>query len=107
MLLPFDALAYKIVEGRLLPAWLGQTDEPFVSRVLAALALLAGLQVGDADIAAPGALARAAHESKMPVRIAEAIWAIERRRWDTKVDAPVVPEELRDLVFELAACLPR
>ena len=107
MLLPFECLAYRIADGRLLPCWLGEADEPFVSAVLESVAGFAGLQVGDAEIVAPAALASAARASRMPVRIAEAIWAIERRRWETKVDAPVDPEALRDVVFELAVRLPR
>ncbi len=107
MLLPFDVLAYRIVEGRVLPSWLGQGDEPFVSKVLDAISTLEGLQVGEAEIVAPGALAHVAHEAKMPSRIAEAIWAIERRRWNAKVDAPVAPAALRELAFELAVDLRR
>ncbi len=107
MLLPFDCLAYKVMDGRVLPSWLGEADEAFVASVLECVADFAGLPVGDADAVAPSALARAAQAAKMPVRIAEAIWAIERRRWDTKIDAPVEPQALRDLVFELGARLPR
>jgi uncharacterized protein len=78
-----------------------------VSSVLDAVSVLDGLQVGDADIITSGNLGRVAREAKVPVRIAEALWAIERRRWDTEIDAPVDPEALRDILFELAARLPR
>jgi predicted nuclease of restriction endonuclease-like RecB superfamily len=107
MLLPFDCLAYRITEGRLLPSWLGEADEPFVASVLDAATELVGLQVAEADLVAPNILARAARAAKMPLRIAEALWVIERRRWDARVDAPIEPEALRDLVFELASRLPR
>lgn len=107
MLLPVDALAYRVEAGRLLPTWLGAADEPFVEKMLVELGELAGLQAGEADVVAPALLARTARESKMPARVAEAIWAIERRRWDAKIDAPVEPEALRDVVFELAVRLPR
>jgi len=33
MLLPFECLAYTIVDGRLLPTWLGEADEPFVAAI--------------------------------------------------------------------------
>ena len=107
MLLPFECLAYTIVDGRLLPTWLGEADEPFVAAVLDSVAALAGLSVGEAELVAPGALARVAREAKMPVRVAEALWAIERRRWEARIDAAVDPEALREVVFELAARHPR
>jgi predicted nuclease of restriction endonuclease-like RecB superfamily len=103
MLLPLDCLAYDVVGGRLLPSWLGAADEPFVATVLECVAGFAGLRVGAADLAAPGNLARVARAARLPVRVAEALWAVERRRWASRVDAPVDPELLRDLVFELAA----
>jgi predicted nuclease of restriction endonuclease-like RecB superfamily len=107
MLLPFDCLAYKIVEGRLLPSWLTAADEPFVLAVLDSVAGLAGLQVGEADMAAPGQLMKLARDAKMPLRLAEALWAIERKRWEARIEAPTDPETLRDVLFELAARSPR
>src|SRR4029450_10394688 len=52
MLLPFECLAYRIYEGRVLPSWLGEPDEPFVATVLDGVAGLAGLQVGDEQVVA-------------------------------------------------------
>ncbi|MDF2695536.1 MAG: hypothetical protein K0S65_3919 [Labilithrix sp.] len=107
MLLPAECLAYTIADGRLLPSWLGDGDEPFAAAVLAGVSRLAGLQVGDAELAVSATLAKIAREAKMPLRIAEALWTIERKRWETEIDAPVDPEALRDVIFELAARLSR
>jgi len=107
MLLPLDCLAYKIVEGRLLPTWLVEADVPFVEHVLDVTSQLDGLQVGEADVVAPAQLAQLSRDHKMSSKLAESLWAIERRRWEARVDAPADPETLRDVVFELAARRPR
>ncbi len=107
MLLPLDCLAYKIVEGRLLPTWLVEADVPFVEQVLDVTSQLDGLQVGEADVVAPAQLAQLSRDHKMSSKLAESLWAIERRRWEARVDAPTDPETLRDVVFELAARRPR
>jgi predicted nuclease of restriction endonuclease-like RecB superfamily len=107
MLLPLDRLAFDVVHDRVVPRWLGAADEPFVAAVLDAIGSLAGLSARDAELAGDRLLGDLAKQRGVPKRVASCIWAIERRRWDALVDAPVVPSLLRDVVFELAARLPR
>src|SRR5690242_1192632 len=57
MLLPFDKLAYRVAEDRLLPSWLGAGDERFVAAVLSGVNGFAGLQFGEAEVVAPKLLA--------------------------------------------------
>jgi predicted nuclease of restriction endonuclease-like RecB superfamily len=107
MLLPLECLAYQIVEDRVLPSWLGEDDAPFVEGVIELVSKLHGLSVGEAEMVAGRGLATLARQAKVAPRIAEALWAVERRRWEAEVDAPVDPEALRDVLFELSARLPR
>ena len=100
MLLPLDCLAYKIVEGRLLPTWLVEADVPFVEHVLDVTSQLDGLQVGEADVVAPAQLAQLSRDHKMSWKLAESLWAIERRRWE----APT--EELPMTAMEATTTLP-
>jgi hypothetical protein len=94
-------------ENHLVPTWLEAGDEPFVGAVLDEVSALHGLSVGEADLAVRGRLGKLARGSRFSSRIAEGLWLIERRRWESRVDAPVVPEQLRDVLFELSARLPR
>jgi uncharacterized protein len=107
MLLPSDCLAYDVVSGRLLPSWLGEADTPFIESVIEGISVLEGLSTADAEIAARGILGPLARQAKVPLRLVEALWSIERSRWTALVDAPASPEELREVLFELAARLPR
>jgi uncharacterized protein len=107
MLLPLDLVAYQLVEDRVVPTWLTRDDEPFVLAVLESLDGLAELSVGEAEVVVRTNLRRIARAARMPQRIAESIWWLERKRWETIIDAPVSPEALRDVLFELAAHLPR
>jgi predicted nuclease of restriction endonuclease-like RecB superfamily len=107
MLLPLDRIAYDLVGGRILPTWLRETDHPFIDAVLDAVAAFSGLTAGEVELASGKCLAAVAREHRLPPRLAEGVWAVERRRWEAKVDAVVEPEALRDVLFELAARHPR
>jgi predicted nuclease of restriction endonuclease-like RecB superfamily len=107
MLLPLDCVAYEVVGGRVLPTWLRAEDEPFVAAVLEAVWPLAGLSAGEAEIAADTALWQLTRRARLPRRVGEALWNIERRRWEVRVESPVEPEVLRDVLFELSARLGR
>ena len=107
MLLPLDRIAYEIVGGRILPSWLREADQPFIEAVLDAALGLSGLTAGEVELASGKCLAAVAREYGLPPRLAEGVWAVERRRWEAKVEAAVEPETLRDVLFELAARLPR
>lgn len=107
MLLPSDGLAHELVPGRLLPRWLGEADIPLVDAIVDTISRFDGRSVADAEILARAHFAPLARRASVPTRLVEAIWAIERRRWTAWIDAPTLPEELRDVLFELAVRLPR
>jgi predicted nuclease of restriction endonuclease-like RecB superfamily len=107
MLLALDRIAYDLVAGRVLPTWLREADHPFIEAVLDAVGELSGLSVGEVELTSGKCLAAVAREHRLPPRLAEGVWAVERRRWEAKVEAVVEPETLRDVLFELAARHPR
>lgn len=98
MHLPTDAFSCRYVRGRVIPRWLTERDEDFVTKVLETIASFDGLTVGEAELVA---------ERFFPNRMAEGIWLLERRRWTTALDAPIPPETVREVVFEAAAKMPR
>jgi predicted nuclease of restriction endonuclease-like RecB superfamily len=107
MLLPLDHVPYDIVGERVAPRWLGREDEPVVAAVLDTVAPFGGLSAREADLAWDAAVPRLARGLGVPQRLVRSLWAIERRRWEAQVRAPIAPETLRDVLFELATRLPR
>lgn len=108
MLLPFDGLAYRVdPAGRIHPRWLLAEDEPFVEALLETTAAFDGLTVHEVELLTESAFPALARARKGSSRVAEAIWSIERRRWEAEVDAPAPPETVRTIVFDSAATMPR
>jgi len=62
-----------------------------------------GRRVDAADERVISLVAPIARRHGSPRRVVEAVWSVERRRFGARVDAPVPPEQIRRLVFELAA----
>ena len=48
--------------------------------------------VQEVDLVAESQFPALAHAKRGSSRIAEAIWALERKRWEAEVDAPVSPD---------------
>ncbi len=105
-MLPKSALELRIVDGKLIPTWLTEADEPFSADVLDVLRELDGRSALEANATARALLAPIARRHGFSPRVADALWTVEGRRWESRIDAPIDPELLRDVVFELAAKLP-
>jgi predicted nuclease of restriction endonuclease-like RecB superfamily len=108
MMLPFDSLTYRVDPSGLLHVrWLGEQDEAFVEAVLETIAAFDGLTVQEVDLLAETQFPELAKEKKSSSRVAESIWALERKRWEAEVDSPIEPETIRAVVFDSAATMPR
>jgi predicted nuclease of restriction endonuclease-like RecB superfamily len=108
MLLPFDGISYRVDQAGLIhPRWLGEEDEAFVEAVIETIAAFDGLTVHEVEVLAETQLPELARGKNASSRVAEAIWALERRRWEAEVDAPVEPAAVRAIVFDSAATMPR
>ena len=90
-------------DGRIVPRWLGSRDEPWLRELAAEAGASGGRTVREADERIVDAVAPIARRHAASRRTVEAVWAVERRRWSTRVASPVRPEHLRKVVFELAA----
>ena len=107
-MLPFDSLSYRVdASGVIHPRWLREDDEPFVEAVIETIGAFDGLTVQEVELVAETQLPEVAHEKKGSTRVAESIWALERRRWEAEIDAPAPPEAIRAVVFDSAATMPR
>lgn len=107
-MLPFDSLSYRVDSAGLIhPRWLSEPDEPYVEAVLDTIHAFDGLTVHEVEILAEAQFPQLARERRASSRVAESIWALERRRWEVEVDAPVDPETVRTIVFDSAATMPR
>lgn len=107
MLLPPRLLEVHEIAGRVLPRWLGARDEAWLGELLAATEELVGRPVEAADDVFRAKVLPLASRNEAPPRVVAMAWWVELRRWSSRVDAPVDPERARDVVFELAATMPR
>ncbi len=103
-MLPTDLLEFgRTPDGQLLPRWLSARDEPWLRELLAESGACAGMDAEAAGARVVDVVARSASRHGVSRRVVAAAWSIERRRWKTRVEAPVPPITLRRVVFELAA----
>jgi len=102
-MLPTPLLSYRIHDGQLSPTWLTPRDEPWVRELAAEIAVCDGRRTDIAEDRIEEVVAPIARRHGASRRIIQGVWAIERRRWGTRVDSPVPPERIRRVVFDLAA----
>lgn len=92
---------------RLLPRFLDAADEAWVRDLLEAARGAAGEPVGETDDRVLALVSPIAKRLGASRRVVAAAWFVERKRWSTRIDAPVPPEAIRQAVFTLARDLPR
>lgn len=90
-------------DDRVVPRWLGPRDEPWLRELVAEAAAAAGRRARDVDEHLVEHVARFARPHGVSRRLVEAVWTIERRRWKTRIDAPVAPARIRRTLFRLAS----
>lgn len=104
---PPRLLETTVHEGTLSPRWLGERDAGFLAELGAVLGEIAGLPSASADELVRQRVHAIAKRWDVPYRVvAFAAW-VERRRYGLHVDAAAPPEDVRDLVFEIAATTER
>ncbi len=102
-MLPTRLLSYRRSEdGAIHPTWLGARDEVWLRELVAEAEASAERRSDDADERILERVAPLAHRHGSARRVVEAVWTIERRRWKSRVDAPLPPERIREVVFDLA-----
>lgn len=106
-MLPLRLLDVEIRDGRILPRWLGPRDEPWIGAVLTAFDALVGQPASAEDEVWRRILFGIAAKWEVPTRTVGLTYALERKRWTTRVVAPIDPERARDVTFELAAARSR
>lgn len=94
-------------DGRVVPRWLETRDEPWLRELVAEAAALSGRRARVVDERLIEQVARTARSHGASRRLVEAVWAVERKRWKTRVDAPVAPALIRRTLFPLACGRPR
>ena len=102
-MLPDRLIPYREHEGRLLPHWLLPRDEVWLREMVDEIDALAGATANEADARVLDATFRLARVHGVNRRVVEAVWHVERRRHATRVDAPLPPERIRRVLFDLAA----
>jgi predicted nuclease of restriction endonuclease-like RecB superfamily len=106
-MLPLRLLDVEVREGRVVPRWLGPRDERWIGAVLGAFETLVGQRASAEEEVWRQVLFGIAKKWEVPSRTIALTFALERKRWTTRVAAPVDPEKARDVTFELAARQPR
>lgn len=102
-MLPTRLLSYRRSEdGAIHPTWLTARDEVWLRELVAEAEASAGRRSDDADERILERVAPLALRHGSARRVVEAVWTIERRRWKSRIDAPLPPERLREVVFDLA-----
>jgi hypothetical protein len=94
-------------DDRIVPRWLGTRDEPWLRELAAEAAVAAGRRAGDVNERIVEHVARLARSHGASRRLVEAVWTVERRRWKTRIDAPIAPAKIRRTLFPLASERPR
>lgn len=90
-------------DGGILPTWLTARDEVWLRELAAEADASAGRRVDAAEDRILDRVTPLAQRHGSSRRVVEAVWRTERRRWKSRVEAPVAPERVRQVVFELAA----
>lgn len=93
-------------DGRVVPRWLGSRDEPWLRELVAEAGAASGRPAREIDDRLVEHVARTARSHGASRRLVEAVWAVERKRWKTRVDAPVAPALIRRTLFPLACDRP-
>ncbi len=103
-MLPTRLLSYRRTDdGALLPRWLTARDEVWLRELASEADASDGRSVDAAVERILDRVAPIARQHGSTRRVVEAVWLIERRRWTSRVDAPISPEKIRRVVFDLAA----
>lgn len=101
---PARLLETRPVEGdRIAPVWLGAEDDAWLAELADEARGCDGRRVDDADERIRGRAMPLARRQGIPPRVVDAVWAVERKNWKTRIGSAVPPVELRKLVFELGA----
>lgn len=101
---PARLLETRPVDGdRIAPVWLGADDDAWLGELAEEARACDGRRVDDADERIRERVMPHARRQGMPPRVVEAVWALERKAWKTRIGSAVPPVELRRLVFELGA----
>ena len=101
-MLPTRLLSYRQTDdGVVMPTWLTARDDVWLGELAAEAAASDGRRVDVADERIFDLVGPVARRHGASRRIVEAVWFVERRRWKTRVDAPVPPERIRRVVFDL------
>ena len=100
---PSTPHSYRTPDGRVVPRWLGSRDEPWLRELVAEAAAAPGRRAREVDARLVDLVARTARSHGASRRLVEAVWATERKRWKTRVDAPIAPLQIRRTVFPLAS----
>lgn len=106
-MLPDRLVPFREHDGVVVPRWLEPRDDVWLREVVQELSACEGLTVDEVDERVVDATFRLARQHGVERRVVEAVWHVERRRHETRVDAPVPPERVREVVFELAVHLPQ
>ncbi len=102
-MLPDRLIPYREHEGNLLPLWLEPRDEVWLRELVDEAAACEGATADEADARIVETSFRLARLHGVSRRVVEAVWWVERRRYATRIDAPVPPEQIRRVLFDLAA----
>lgn len=94
-------------DGRVVPRWLGSRDEPWLRELVEEAGAASGRRTREVDERVVEQVARTARLHGASRRLVEAVWTVERRRWKTRVDAPIAPALIRRTLFPLACDRPR
>lgn len=107
-MLPSRLLSFQRTgEGRIAPTWLTARDDVWLRELAAEAAASEGRRSDEANERIIELVGSVARRHGVGRRVVEAVWLVERRRWKTRVDSPLPPERIRQVVFELAAERPR
>ncbi len=103
-MVPARLIDYERTEdGRLIPRWLQPRDDVWLRELAAEAAAAGGRPMHEVDERIVDVVTPVARRHGAGRRTVAAVWAIEKRRWTSRIDAPVAPRKIRRTVFRLAA----
>ena len=103
-MLPRTLLSYRLrADGVVQPRWLEARDEVWLRELLAEIAAQEGQRVDVAEPRILKQLAEIARRHGCRRRVVQAVWLVERKRWNTRVASRLPPAHIRTALFPLAA----
>lgn len=97
----------RLDDQTLAPSWLSQRDEVWLRPFCDEMEAFAGRRVAGVESRVRALADEISRQHGIAARRVDGVWLVERRRWRKYTEAPVDPQRIRAVVFDLAPRHPR